>query len=256
MENPTAIFYDDKAYASKKLNEETVAHETAHQWFGDAVTEADWHHLWLSEGFATYFASLWIGHAVGDSAFRASMQRGADRVFQSRDTERPILDSAATDLMSLLNSNNYPKGAWVLHSLRGLIGDSAFARGVREYYRSYRDSTALSADFAAVMSRAAGTDLTWYFDQALTQPGYPILEVTWQHQHKRLRLNIRQVQQQSWGDYRIPGLGLLIDGKAFTVDVAGRETNVVLDDVPHPPALVILDPAGWWLLKATVIGER
>ena len=252
MENPTAIFYDDKAYGSRKLTEETVAHETAHQWFGDAVTEADWHHLWLSEGFATYFASLWIRHADGDSAFRASMQRGAEQVFKSKDTERPILDSAATDLMSLLNSNNYPKGAWVLHSLRGLIGDSAFVRGIREYYRTYRDSTALSADFAAVMSKAAGTDLGWYFSQGLTQPGYPILEISWQQQHNRLSLTIRQTQKPSWRDYRLPRLGLLIDGKAFTVDVTGRETHAVLDGVKLSPQSVVVDPDGWWLLQATV----
>jgi len=83
MENPTAIFYDEKAYLERRLREETVAHETAHQWFGDAVTQDDWHHLWLSEGFATYYAALWIRHADGDSAFRATMRRHADRVFRS-----------------------------------------------------------------------------------------------------------------------------------------------------------------------------
>ena len=58
MENATAIFYDEKLYRNKKMDEPLVAHETAHQWFGDAVTESDWHHLWLSEGFATYLSAL------------------------------------------------------------------------------------------------------------------------------------------------------------------------------------------------------
>src|SRR5919112_2198623 len=154
MENSTAIFYDEKRYREKNLGEPVVAHETAHQWFGDAVTEADWHHLWLSEGFATYLAALWRGHADGDSAFRAGLHRMADAVFASEEVQRPILDPAATDLMGLLNSNNYQKGAWVLHQLRGVVGDSELFNGLRRYYATYRDSTALSSDFARVMGEA------------------------------------------------------------------------------------------------------
>mgnify|MGYP003693946121 CR=1 FL=1 len=74
--------------------------------------------------------------------------------------------------MGLLNTNNYPKGAWVLHSLRGLIGDSAFFAGIRDYYKTYRDSTApLEPVRRGDGSGGRGTSLTWYFTQALTQPG-------------------------------------------------------------------------------------
>src|SRR4051812_41679715 len=176
MKNSTAIFYDEKRYRQQNLGEPVVAHETAHQWFGDAVTEADWHHLWLSEGFATYLAALWQRHADGDSAFRAGMQADARIVFDSKESERPIIDSAQSDLIELLNSNNYQKGAWVLHQLRGLIGDSAFYAGLRRYYSVYQDSTALSSHFARIMSVAGGKDLDWYFRQALSQPGYPVLD--------------------------------------------------------------------------------
>src|SRR5215210_6138761 len=210
MENSTAIFYDEKRYGQRDLGEPVVAHETAHQWFGDAVTEADWHHLWLSEGFATYLAALWRRHSDGDSAFRASMRTNADAVFHSKDTERPIIDSAASKLLDLLNSNNYQKGAWVLHQLRGLTGDSAFYAGLRSYYKTYRDSTALSSDFSRIMSQAAGTDLEWYFRQALTQPGYPVLDVHWKHKGKKLTLDFTQTQKPEWGTYRLPGLILLV----------------------------------------------
>jgi aminopeptidase N len=255
MENPTAIFYDAKAYAGRRMSEETVAHETAHQWFGDAVTEDDWHHLWLSEGFATYFAALWIRHADGDSAFRATMARNRATVIASKETARPILDSSATDLMGLLNSNNYPKGAWVLHSLRGVIGDSAFTVGIRDWYRTYRDSTALSLDFARVMSRAAGEDLEWYFTQALTQPGYPMLDVHWRRHRNGLILTIREVQAEAWGSYRIPGLIIAIDGVAHSVNVTGQETVVTLPNVKRAPKAITVDPGGWWLLDAKVSGE-
>jgi len=253
MENPTAIFYDGKAYPSHRLSELTVAHETAHQWFGDAVTERDWHHLWLSEGFATYFSALWLRHADGDSAFQAEMRRDAEVVMRSPASDRPILDPTATDLMGLLNSNNYPKGAWVLHSLRGLIGDSAFQRGIRDWYATYRDSTALSSDFSAVMGKAAGRDLDWYFRQMLTQPGFPKLEVSWSTQ-KPWALTLRQTQPEAWGLYRMPGLIIRVDGRDFTADVDGRETVVPLPGLQQAPRDVVVDPAGWWLAQVTVVG--
>jgi aminopeptidase N len=260
-ENAGAIFYGDRLYRSRRLEERVVAHETAHQWFGDAVTETDWHHLWLSEGFATYFAALWQGHAAGDSAFRQAMADAASSVFEIRDsagahpnpvTERPILDSAASDLMGLLNTNNYPKGAWVLHQLRGLVGDSAFFRGMRTFYTRYRDGNALSSDFAAAMSEAAGRDLRWYFLQALRQPGYPVLDVQWSYGAAGLAVVIRQVQKAEWGSYVLPGLELGVDGRIEPVEVTGRETRIFLPVYARPPAVIEVDPRHKWLLKATV----
>jgi aminopeptidase N len=226
-----------------------VAHETAHQWFGDAVTEADWHHLWLSEGFATYLSALWTGQAEGDSAFRATMGKAAAEAFESKAIQRPVVDTAARDLMGLLNSNNYQKGAWVLHQLRGLMGDSAFYAGLRRYYTTYRDSTALSSDLATIMSQAGGRDLQWYFGQALTQPGYPVLEVRWRFKGKKLTVEISQTQPAEWGTYRLPGFELRIDGKPLRMDVEGRHTRRVFDGITSKPKKIEVDPDGWWLLK-------
>ncbi|HXE58375.1 MAG TPA: M1 family metallopeptidase [Gemmatimonadales bacterium] len=253
MENATAIFYDEKAIANGTLSEATVAHETAHQWFGDAVTEADWRHLWLSEGFATYLAALWAGYADGDSARARAMRHAAQAIFDSPATERPILDPAPPSLMALLNSKNHQKGAWVLHSLRGLVGDSAFVTALRRFYERHRDGTALSDDFARIASEAAGRDLTWYFAQALTQPGYPILDLRWRHEPGRgLVVTLRQTQPEAWGLYRLPGLVLAVDGERHRVDVEGRESVHVLRGVRRTPARVEVDPDGWWLLRVRV----
>ncbi len=256
MENPTAIYYASELYDSRMLDEATVAHEIAHQWFGDAVTPDDWRHLWLSEGFATYFAALWAEHAGGVAARRAALARNAERVFESPATGRPILDSGSDDLLALLNANNYSKGAWVLHTLRGLVGDSAFFGGLREYYETYRHRNALSSDFAAAMSRAAGTDLDWYFRQALLQPGYPRLDVAWKRTGRRLVLRIRQVQPADWGTYRLPGLELDLDGRRIRADVRGPETVVAVPEVRRDPERIAVDPDGWWLLQASVSRER
>ncbi len=250
MENATAIFYDEKSIAKHSLSEETVAHETAHQWFGDAVTEDDWGHLWLSEGFATYLAVLWVERVAGDSARANRMRTAAETIFASPVTDKPVVELEHDSLLALLNSNNYQKGAWVLHSLRGLIGERAFFAGLRSYYQTYRDSTALSQDFAQVMSAAAGQDLGWYFEQALTQPGYPILDVSSREEPgKGVLLTLRQVQKEAWGLYRIPGLEVVADGKRFSVDVTGRETRIALAGIRRRPRTVQVDPAGWWLLK-------
>ena len=256
MENATAIFYDQKLYRDKGLEEQLVAHETGHQWFGDAVTPREWPHLWLSEGFATYLAALWRGHADGDSAFRATMKKAADAVLSSDASERPVVDTAQRDLMALLNTNSYQKGGWVLHQLRGLMGDSAFFAGLRRYYTTYKDSSAVSSDFARVMSQAAGRDLDWYFRQSLTQPGYPILDVRWKHGGKKLTLDITQTQKPEWGTYRIPNLELLVDGKLVRVDVNGPRTRKVVEGIGRKPSRIELDSKGWWLLKSTVRSEK
>jgi aminopeptidase N len=256
MENSTAIFYDEKAYRTRRMSESTVAHETAHQWFGDAVTERDWTHLWLSEGFATYFAALWAEHLGGDSAMQATMRTAARGIYRSPVTNHPIIDSTP-NLLDLLNTNNYNKGSWVLHSLRGLIGDSSFFRGIREYYRRYRDSTALSTDFEAVMEAASGQDLAWYFRQALTQPGYPRLDirVTFDSTSHSLGLVVRQTQPDAWGVYRLPGYELLIDDLLVRVDLEGRESTFSFDQFTKAPTSVEADPSGWWLTETVVEGR-
>ena len=137
-----------------------------------------------------------------------------------------------------------------------MIGDSAFFSGLRRYYAAYRDSTALSADFARVMSEAAGRDLDWYFRQALTQPGYPVLDIRWRHQGRKVTLDISQTQKPEWGTYRIPNLVLLIDGKPVLVDVNRRESHYAVDGISRRPSKVEVDPGGWWLMKTAVNSER
>ncbi|HEV8380055.1 MAG TPA: M1 family metallopeptidase [Gemmatimonadales bacterium] len=263
MENASAIFYAEKPYVERRMSEGVVRHETAHQWFGDAVTPRDWPHLWLSEGFATYFDGV-IGAALdGDSVLTNAMHENAESYFKSDVTDRPIVDSAhASDPMKLLNANSYPKGAWVLHMLRGLVGDSAFFRGLRNYYNTYRDSTATSEDFQYVMEKSAGANLGWFFRQWLYQPGYPQLDVAWRYDGgaRRLSVGITQRQKPEWGLFRLPVLTLEFrgpDGAVVRRDVAvtRRETDLRLD-LPFAPTEVRVDPEGKLLLRTMAAGRR
>ena len=248
MENTTIIFYDERGYTSKRLGESTVAHETAHQWFGDAASQRDWHHLWLSEGFATYGAALWDEHLGGDSALRASMRNNREAVQRSPATERPIIDPKATELLALLNTNNYPKGAWVLHTLRGLVGDSAFFRGIRTYYKTFEHGNALSSELAGIMSKEAGLDLTWYFTQALTQPGYPIIKVSTKLEGGHLVIELTQVQKPEWGRYRLPNLEVKVGDRTIQMAMMGRTARTVTHWGGGADPKVEVDPNTWWLL--------
>ncbi|HXQ29879.1 MAG TPA: M1 family metallopeptidase [Gemmatimonadales bacterium] len=250
MENASAIFYDEGAWSERRMTEAVVRHETAHQWFGDAVTERDWHDLWLSEGFATYF-DLVVGAALhGDSLLATGLRADADRYFRSPVVGRPIVDTAEHDPLRLLNANNYEKGAWVLAMLRATVGDSAFWSGIRAYYRAFRDSTAVSRDLQTVMERAAGRPLGWFFDQWLDQPGYPKLRCRWQATRdstsSRASLVLEEVQPASWGVFRLPDLSLDFVGPG---GVRARRRMPVLSpdvrasfDLPFVPTALELDP--------------
>jgi aminopeptidase N len=260
MENASAIFYDRGGYTSRRMGEGVVRHETAHQWFGDAVTERDWRHLWLSEGFASYF-DLVLGAALdGDSVLRRGMRSSADGYFGSRDVDRPLVDSAAQDLIGLLNANSYNKGAWLLHMLRGEVGDSVFFRGIREYYLSFRDSSVLSEDFQRMMERGAGRDLGWFFRQWLYQPGYPQLDVVLQADSitRTATLRLRQTQPAAWGRFRLPRVevrflasGEVVGEGVFALDPEQGEQAVTFP-VARTPTAARLDPAGHLLMRATV----
>ena len=251
MENATAIFYDDAAFRTGRMNEGLIAHETAHQWFGDAVTEREWPHLWLSEGFATYFAALWTGHAHGDSAFHAAL--GSIRSAVLADAvdvpTHPVIDTLPRELLSLLNRNSYEKGGFVLHMLRRQVGDSAFFAALRAYYGNYRDGTALTDDLRREMEHTSGEPLGWFFDQWLRRPGYPELNVTWSSDPSSQQVTLDIVQGSRFGAYRFPLTVELQDGNGArqreTILVpAEARARIALPRRAHPltPTALVVDP--------------
>jgi len=247
MENSSAIFYDEKKYADRQMVEGVVAHETAHQWFGDAVTEADWHHLWLSEGFAEYFGVQFSEAMRESTTFRANLEN-IRRVYLASDVvSRPVIDTAEHDLFKLLNRNNYQKGALILHMLRRELGDSVFFAGLASYQATYRDSTALTSDFAATMERVAGRSLRTFFVQWLLKPGYPQLYVTSRCEGGQLHVELEQTQPESWGLWSLE----------LPATVGGQRTRVTIHDrlssYTHPSCgAFTLDPARGYLVEVTL----
>jgi aminopeptidase N len=160
--------------------EGVVAHEIAHQWFGDSVTESTWADLWLSEGFATYFAGLFIEKFDGEDAFKDYMRNAAQRYLNfEKQANFPIHDTETKDLMRLLNANNYEKGAWVLHMLRQRLGDDVFFRGLRAYYHAHREANATTEDLRAALESASGKDLKDFFARWVYGTGHPQYQLQW-----------------------------------------------------------------------------
>jgi aminopeptidase N len=176
MENAGNIFYDENAVTGKGTMEALIAHEVAHQWFGNSASESDWQHLWLSEGFATYFTDLYWEDKYGTDAMNERLITERNRVIRfSKQYDHPTVDTTYQSLMDLLNPNSYQKGAWFLHMLRTEIGDSAFWNGIRSYYDEYKYSNAATKDFQAVMEAESGKDLGVFFHQWLREALHPTL---------------------------------------------------------------------------------
>jgi aminopeptidase N len=248
MENASAIFIDEKRVNGEASLEGLVAHEIAHQWFGDSVTQRDWHDVWLSEGFATYFGNLFFEHADGRDAFLRRMRTDREDYFRSqRRNVYAIHDPKITEPRELLSSITYDKAAWVLHMLRGIMGDRAFFAAIRDYFTAYRERNASTGELRVIAERHHGAPLDWFFKQWIYEPGHPQLATKWTWRDGKLTFGVEQ--KQSGMVYRIPTTIEVRNG-----NVARRET-VVIDErtesfeiaADRKPDSVTLDPDEWVL---------
>ena len=244
MENAGCIFYTEKSVNSEGL-ESLMAHEIAHQWFGDNVTEKDWPHLWLSEGFATYMTNLYLENKYGKDSLESLMRTQREEViFYSKDHETPVVDtSKGHDLMNLLNHNSYRKGAWVLHMLRRKLGDSLFWEGIHYYYKTYSGSNASTTDLVNVFEKISHQSLKGFFKQWLYEAGQPRLNVEWSFDKSRKSVSINIEQMQNYL-FEFPLQVSLSDGNKTvteTIDVKNKLTrkSFLLSFEPHR---IIVDP--------------
>ncbi len=147
--------------------ESVVAHELAHQWFGDSVSPANWQDIWLNEGFASYASALWIEHTQGQEAFEKEM-KGYYGAIDSRNYTPGLPPEG-----DLFNRGVYLQGAWTLHALRLEVGDETFFEILRTYYDRFKYANASTADFIAVAEDVSGQDLSALFDAWLFDGGVP-----------------------------------------------------------------------------------
>lgn len=264
MENPGAIFYSQNAIGGALAADaegregltSLVAHETVHQWFGDAVTEADWNHLWLSEGFAEYFDAVFFEfhggmHGRGPAELARQMRTRAADVRELEAAGPQAIyepDVGPGEYAELLDAESYEKGAWVLHMLRRLIGDEPFFDGVRDYYATLRGGTAWTADFARIMEEASGRPLEWFFEQWVARPGIPLLSASVVEGDGGRRLRVEQLQPGApWRlavEVELRGTG---GAQRHRLELDGPSAEIPID--LEGPVEVALDPDGWLLFE-------
>ncbi len=257
MENASNIFYSENSITGERSNEGLVAHEIAHQWFGNSATEADWQHIWLSEGFATYFTQLYMEHAYGRERMVEGMGRARVAVlgFYERAPNLPLVNPAIEDPNQHLNRNSYQKGAWVLHMLRHNVGDDAFWTGIQAYYKAYRNANASSADLQRAMESASGKDLDTFFQQWLYQPGQPMIEAGWRYDadKKEVLLSLAQTQQGPLFNTPLEVAFVWENGSVSqTTVVLSQKQETIAIPLDAAPASVELDPNTWLLTEITM----
>jgi aminopeptidase N len=183
MENQTLTMVH--RYWITRGNDNGIAHELSHHWWGDMVTCLDWRNIWLNEGFATYSDELFTWHQQGLSQFYSLIRSRARDYFseESSDTH-PIYAPPAGHEFDW--GHSYCKGAWVQHMLRYLMADTVWSRPgiffatLRAYGESLKYGNASTEDYRRIAERTTGLDLGWFFDEWVYSPGYPVYTLGWQ----------------------------------------------------------------------------
>ncbi|MHB1559562.1 MAG: M1 family aminopeptidase [Isosphaeraceae bacterium] len=258
MENISATTMTDAALHDEIADQEfdfdgLVAHELAHQWFGDLLTCKDWSHLWLNEGFASYFAPLFTERNRGEEAFRVEMRDELQGYLAGdRQYRRPIVESRYESSDDMFDMMTYNKGACVLHMLRGLIGDDAWWRGIRRYVAEHQLQVVETDDFRKAMEAASGKYLKWFFDQWVYKAGHPELKVRWRYETEDHTVRIRIEQTQKVDEqtplFRLPTTIEIADGqdRIRTIPIVIDEARVdLILPMAERPRMVQIDPKGW-----------
>ena len=259
MENISAttlndfIIADETSYLELS-SDSLLAHELAHQWFGDYLTCTDWSQIWLNEGFASYFDPLFTEYDRGEEAFQIAMDRNKRQYLQSdRVYRRPIVETRYDEPERMFDAVTYPKGACILHTLRGVIGTKAFQKGIQEYVADHKLTNVTTDDFKKSMEHASGQDLKWFFDQWTQKGGHPELKAKWHYEplDKTARVAIEQTQKvdEMTPLFRIPTV------LSITDEQGTRDVPIVIDEAKHEfvvaaplePKMVRIDPKGWVL---------
>lgn len=245
MENANAIFYAESSVTGKRQHESLIAHEIAHQWFGDSASEANWYHIWLSEGFATYLSYVYFEETVGKIDFLQRLQKAKATVLNyAKQNLTPVINPQVKDYNELLNPNSYQKGAWILHMLRQEIGDEAFWRTLRQYHEKFYLSNAFSEDFQKVAEEVSGKNLKSFFQQWLYQAGHPIIKFEWKQssKKKKVKVNIKQIQEGATfsfplelyietelGEQLLKTIKINSKEEKLNLNVKGKITRITLD---------------------------
>lgn len=228
------------------------AHEMAHQWFGDLLTCRDWSHLWLNEGFASYYTVLYEGQKNGPDGMVISLRKEAQRVIEANDS-RPIVWRDYGEPMEQFDTRAYPRGAWVLHMLRSQLGREIYQQGIQRYVERNRGQIVITEDLQKVLEEVSGRSLDQFFDQWVHHGGVPELKTSyrWDQPQKLLKLTVKQTQKVDYKVllFRLPipvrvqlrGEKDAVETQNFALTLSKAEEEFTFP-LPAEPQMVRFDP--------------
>ena len=253
MENTSLTILTDRTLFPDEVgrlrsSQGLVAHELVHQWFGDYVTCKDWSHVWLNEGFATYYENLYDLEKNGRDSFLFNMLKDAEGVLARKDDQTPIVHRTFQNPDEQFSFRAYPKGGWVLHMLRSQLGEELFRRCIRTYLERHAFGVVTTDDLNAVLEEFSGRSWDAFFDQWVYHAGTPALDVSyrWDEQSKLARVSVKQTHKVSENVllFRFP-LTLRFQGEGLIEDreVIIREASQDFEfPLPKAPAIFRVDP--------------
>jgi len=205
MENISLVSWDDKFVLDETMAREWQyimnlinVHEMSHSYFGDAVVSYDFAHVWLKESWATYIESVWLEDSAGKDAMDWQMAEEARSYMREVKNRyvRPIITREYDHSWNMFDMHLYPGGAWRLHMLRQLVGDSKFWAGVQDYVNTYAGKTVKSIDFQRCIEKHSGLNLDGFFDMWFHSKGYPVLKITFSYDQDKARGKFTIEQKQ------------------------------------------------------------
>ncbi len=194
------VIHDERAdedFPSHKL----IAHEAAHQWWGDLVTLRDWGHTWINESFGTYSDYLYIKHSLGEDEGAVDLLHKKNAYLREAHNRymRPIVFHRWEKPQQNFDSHTYPKGAVIINMMRWILGDKPFRKTISHFLHKHAYDSADTHDFVIAVKEMTGRNLEWFFEQWFFSPGHPVFDVSyhWDDSHKKVKLKIVQTQDTS-----------------------------------------------------------
>ncbi len=257
--------HDDRAHLDV-TSDDLVAHELAHQWFGNLVTCKEWSHIWLNEGFATFAEILFKQYDSGNDEAQYAVYQDQKFYLEMIDPKfyQPIVYEDFFHPEEMFSYIEYQKAGLVLHMLRYVIGDSFFFKSLNAYLNRFAYQTVVTSDFQQVVEQISGQKLDWFFDQWIYHGGHPKFFITskWVPEAKQVHLYVRQTQQDSLRlvpeVFQMPvEVEIISDNNRMTKNIwlTAREDTFKFS-CDHRPLLIRFDKENWILKEMTFIKSQ
>jgi aminopeptidase N len=248
---------DERAALDNRGTESLVAHELAHQWFGDLVVIKHWSHAWVKEGAATYAEVLWTEHEYGaeDAAY---YRLGEARSYLTEDAERyrrPMVTHVYREAIELYDRHIYEKGGCVYHMLRTELGDDLFWKSIHTFVRHNAHKTVETIDLIRAIEQATGKNVLFLFDQYVFRGGHPEYKIgySWDDENKLAKVTVAQTQEELF-DLKIPiafGFEGQAEQKTFSVRVFEKEQAFYFP-LDSKPSFISFDRGNNYLKQVTL----